>query len=135
MKTIAKFFDRLEDTIRQRLSRHPIVYAFIAGVAIVLFWRGVWTLADLFEFMTPTVSLIVSIILMLLTGTFISFFIGERLIFSGLKKEKRSDQKTEEELRLEETSFKKIITEIQEMKKEISAIKSLVEKNTKQNEL
>lgn len=82
--------------------------------------------------MTPTVSLIVSIVLMLLTGTFISFLIGGRLIFSGLKKEKRNDQKTEEELRLEEISLKKIFTEIQEIKKEISTIKFLVEKNTEQ---
>lgn len=129
MNKITKFFDRLEDVIRQRLSHHPIVYAFIAGLAIVLFWRGVWNLADLFAFMTPAVSLIVSIVLMLLTGTFISFFLGERLIFSGLKKEKRSDQITEEELRQQEISRKNIIVEIQELKKEILAIKSLLEKN------
>lgn len=135
IKTITKFFDQLEDAIRQRLSRRPIVYAFIAGLAIVLFWRGVWTLADLFAFMTPGVSLIVSIGLMLLTGTFVSFFIGERLIFSGLKKEKRSDQKTEEEFSQEEASRKIILTEIQEMKKEILAIKSMVEKNTKPGQL
>ncbi len=131
MNKITKFFDRLEDAVRQRLSRHPIVYAFIAGVAIVLFWRGIWTLADLLAFMTPAVSLIVSMVLMLLTGTFISFFIGERLIFSGLKKEKRIDQKTEEELRQEEASRNKILTEIQEIKKEILTIKNLVEKNIK----
>lgn len=133
IKTIAKFFDRIEDAIRQGLSRHPIVYAFVAGLAIVLFWRGVWTLADMFAFMTPVVSLIVSIVMMLLTGTFISFFIGERLIYSGLKKERRNDQKNEEELRLEESSQIYIMSEIQEIKKEVSAIKSLMEKNTKHN--
>lgn len=36
MKTITKFFDRLEDVVRHRLSRYPIIYAFIAGLAIVL---------------------------------------------------------------------------------------------------
>ena len=41
------FFDKLEDTVRERLSRIPIFYGIVGGVSIVLFWRGLWYTADL----------------------------------------------------------------------------------------
>ena len=100
-KKIVHFFDKLEDNVRYRLSRHPIVYALIGGVGIVLFWRGVWLLADDIG-LGHIVSLVVSITILLLTGTFVWFFIGEQILISGLKEEKRLDQRTEKEI---ETRF------------------------------
>ena len=92
---IFKIPDKIEDEIRHALSRYPVLYALIGGVAIVLFWRGVWNMADKFPGLTPEVSLVISIALMLMTGTFVSFFIGDQLIIAGLKAAKRIDQKTE----------------------------------------
>jgi hypothetical protein len=46
MKKILDFFDKLEDKIRKWLSRHPIIYAFIGGAGVVIFWRGVWHTVD-----------------------------------------------------------------------------------------
>src|SRR3990167_3833380 len=43
---LIKFFDKLEDKTRYRLSKLPILYAIIGGIGIVLFWRGVWHTAD-----------------------------------------------------------------------------------------
>src|SRR3989344_9228861 len=105
MARVTKFFERVEDRTRGRLSRLPIIYAIIGGVSIVLFWRGVWNLADflaiqggLWTFLfDPFVSLLISIGLLLGTGLFVSFFIGDRIILSGLKHEKKVDEKTEEE--------------------------------------
>jgi len=130
-RNIVHFFDKLEDKVRHGLSRHPIVYAIVSGVAIVLFWRGVWTVADLFYFMSPVVSLTVSVVIMLLTGTFVSFFIGEQLLISGLKEEKRIDQRTEEEIRREETRLGRIITEIEEMRGDVAFIRKQLEKQGK----
>lgn len=112
---IIKFFDKLEDRIRHRLSRRPGLYALIGGTAVVLFWRGVWDLADLLD-ISPGISLVVSIVVMLLTGTFVSFFIGEQIILSGLREEKRIDEKTEEEIRKEEKDLEIIKRQIAEMK-------------------
>ncbi|MBU2082030.1 hypothetical protein KKH14_01235, partial [Patescibacteria group bacterium] len=47
-----RFFDKLEDKVRSRLSRRPILYAFLSGIGTVLFFRGVWMIADEFSFMT-----------------------------------------------------------------------------------
>jgi len=123
-----KWFDKLEDTIRQKLSRRPVLYAFIGGVGIVLFWRGVWDLADQFEFMTPIVSIVVSTLIMLLTGTFVSFFIGGRLLLSGLMQEKRIDEKTADEIAEEESELEKVRKSITEIKNDIAEIKGLIKK-------
>jgi hypothetical protein len=42
--------------------------------------------------------LVGGIILTLITGLFISFFIGDSIIISGINQEKRIDEKTEEEI-------------------------------------
>jgi len=70
---VIDFFDKLEDVIRGHLSRYPIAYTLIGGVAIVLFWRGVWHTADILEgqggwigwlFYEPISLVIVTIVLL-----------------------------------------------------------------------
>ena len=75
MKDFFHFFDKLEDHIRAVLSRHNILYAFIGGVAIVLFWRGVWMTADMIPFLTGPMSIFISVVVLLGTRLFFSFFI------------------------------------------------------------
>ena len=101
MNRIFYFFDGLEDRIRNTLSRYPIAYAFIGGTAIVLFWRGVWKVADATPFLTGPVSIFISVAILLVTGLFVSFFIGDTIIISGLKKEKRLDEKVASEVKTE----------------------------------
>ncbi len=101
MKKIFHYFDKLEDNIRAALSKHNIVYAFIGGVAIVLFWRGVWHTADAIPFLTGPISILISVTVLLSTGLFVSFFIGDKIIISGLKKEKRLDEKVASEVKTE----------------------------------
>jgi len=113
---IIKFFDKLEDKIRKRLSKRPIIYAFIGSIGIVLLWRGIWMTADMFDFMTGSVSIIIGLAIALLIGLFVSFFVGEQIIISGLKEEKRTDEKTEEEIKKEEASLKEIKKDIEEIK-------------------
>ena len=119
MHDIIKFFDKLEDKVRHRLSRHPVLYSFIAGFAVVLFWRGVWDLMDMIDFMTPVVSLAISVVILLVTGTFVSFFIGDQIIISGIKSEKRTDEKTEAEIKVEEVKLSHVDKELEELKKEV----------------
>src|SRR3990167_6694358 len=88
IKKIVKFIDRLEDKIRGKLSHYPILYGFIGGIGIVLFWRGVWHTADDLNIGSVT-SLVIAVTILLVTGVFVSAFIGNRLIISGLIGEKK----------------------------------------------
>ncbi len=100
LRNILNFFDKLEDRIRGKLSHYPILYAFIGGIGIVLFWRGVWHTADDFG-LGSIVSLAIGTVLLLLIGVFVSAFIGNKLIISGLVGEKKLEEKAKEEIETE----------------------------------
>lgn len=133
-KKVLIFFDKFEDRVRGHLSNYPIIYTIIGGVAIVLFWRGVWHTADIlqskggflgFLFYEPVNMIIVSGIL-LATGLFVSYFIGDTVLMSGLKHQKKITDREEKEIKEEEITLNKIESEIKEMKEEMDEIKDAV---------
>lgn len=119
LKKIYELGDLLEDKVRGKLSHYPIIYAFIGGVGIVVFWRGVWHTMDfLMEYFTATtlniantttsmsglpwwdgpLSIVIGTALLLMVGLFVNNFIGNEIILSGLRREKKIVEKTEEEV-------------------------------------
>ncbi len=116
---IFKFFDKLEDKIRKRLSRQPIIYALIGSIGIILIWRGIWLVAD--DLNIPGwLSALSGIAITMITGLFVSFFIGDRIIISGIKEEKRIDEKTEEEIKKEGVVLAEIYRDVKEIKKQLA---------------
>lgn len=104
MKILRKtvlFFDKLEDSIRAYMSHRPIRYALIGGTGIVLFWKGVWETAEYIPALYGPGSMLVGLLLLLPTGLFVSFFIGDNIILSGYKKEKKLAERTETSVRVE----------------------------------
>ena len=136
MSRIIKFFDRLEDRVREFLSRRPIAYGIIGGFAIVLFWRGVWHTADLIEtgesvfapLFTAPVSTLGSAAVLLMTGLFVSFFIGDRIILSGLKHEKKIEEKTEMEVREEGVILLDLYQKLERIERELHEVREEVKK-------
>lgn len=126
IKRTIKFFDRLEDKIRGYLSKHLLAYSFIGGFSIVVFWRGVWEVFDSFEifddFSGGMISIAISSTVMLLTGLFVSFFVGDRIILSGLKRERKLEEKTFEELEKEGDAFKSTVEKLDRIEKKIIEI-------------
>ena len=142
-KFLYTFGDKLEDRVRGRLSRRPIIYAFFGGVGVVLFWRGVWHSADYLmeryfgllpaeSTMTLSqlpwwdgpLSLLVGSVLLLLSGIFVSNFIGNEIIISGLRGEKKVVDKTKDEIEMEMNSLASI-------QKELKIISSHLKKTKK----
>jgi hypothetical protein len=110
MKKVFKFFDKLEDVTRDLLSHHPLPYAFVGGTLVVLYWRGVWHTADLIEmsgthwavFFSAPLQIFITGGLLMLTGLAVSVFIGDSIIISGIKHEKKVFEKAESEIQTEE---------------------------------
>src|SRR3989339_965457 len=146
MKFIYKFFDKLEDKIRGKLSHYPILYALIGGVGIVIFWRGVWHTADFFTevifsyqldgsvdlgslpWWDGPLSLLIGSVLLLSTGLFVFDFIGTESIISGLKGEKKLAEKTEEEIKVETGAIKEIKEEVKKILHRLGNIEENLEK-------
>lgn len=127
IKKAEKIFDKLLYSIRKKLSQYPILYAFIGGVGLVLFWRGVWHVADDI-YISSLASLIIGTTIMLLTGIFVSEFIGNRLIISGLVGEKEFEEKTEGEIQTEEMQIKNLQNTLNRLEKKLDHIDQEVEK-------
>ena len=127
IKLIVRFFDKLEDKVRGRLSHKAIIYAFIGGVSTVLFWRGVWHLADDYG-MSSWASLVVGAVILLLTGLFVAAFIGEQVILSGLKGEKKVADKTEDEVRKEANILFDLRREFDEIAERLERIEGKLNK-------
>ncbi len=121
LQKVIKFFDKLEDKIRGHLSHYPIVYALLGGIGVVLFWRGVWHIAD--DFNIPSIaSLAFGVILLLMTGVFVSAFIGNKLIISGLSGEKKLEEKEMSEIETEETQIRNLQSAVTRLEKKIDDI-------------
>lgn len=130
-RKIILFFDKLEDRVRRWLSHNPLLYAFIGGVGVVIFWRGIWYTMDFvmefyfsvllanksIDYMTPIwwdgpLSIVIGMAMLLPTGIFISSFVGNEIIISGIKGEKKIVEKTESEVQSDTESIDFIKNEV-----------------------
>jgi len=147
-KKIYHFFDRLEDHTRGFLSKFPIWYALFAGAGIVIFWRGIWHSMDFLMTLISAyanysessinlqqllwwdgpLSILIGTLILLITGTLVSNFIGNEILISGVKGEKKLSEKTEDEVKIE---AKELIKIKQELKKISNIIKDLKDHQTK----
>ena len=136
MQKIFKFFDHLEDHIRGVFSHFPILYAFFGGTLMILFWRGVWHTGDILmvrggwlgAFFYEPFSLVWTTAGMLLIGLFVSFFIGDHILISGLKQEKKLTEKTEKEVEDEESQIGRVERKVIKLESDIAELKELLKK-------
>lgn len=147
---IILFFDKLEDRARRWLSHHPLLYAFIGGAGVVIFWRGIWHTTDFimeFYFSVPLanqsidnvvpiwwdgpLSILIGLAVLLLTGIFISSFIGNEIIISGIKGEKKIAEKTEYEIQSETESINFIKKELETISCRLKKIENNFNNNHK----
>ena len=139
------FFARLEKRIRHKLSHHPVLYALLGGIGVVLFWRGVWHTADalgmiylawrsspLMPDLVPLgdglISLAAGALLLLSTGLFVSDFIGAEVIATELKEDER---RTGSEMKAEEKSIAEMAKELKQATDHLDSHLESMEKKMK----
>lgn len=119
------------------LSHHSVLYATVAGIGIVLFWRGVWHSVDvvhykiehLFSDGSSTLqyvwwdgpfSFVVGVLILWFTRAYVSSFIGNELILSGLRNEEKVVKDAEGEIHTE-------LRAITDIKEDLEAISENLE--------
>jgi hypothetical protein len=101
----------------------------VSGVGVGLFFRGIWLVADHFSFLTGEITLTISLIILLSTGSLVGQFLNDHIIISGITKEKKIVEKTEKEIRAEREVLSIIEQEIQEIHREINTLVDREAKN------
>lgn len=128
VKLITHFFDRLEDKVRGKLSHYPVTYSILGGFFVIMLWRAIWETIDLMWrsdivilnwIFYPPVSMVISIIALLTIGLMVSTFIGHRIIMSGLKNEKKLEERAEELIEEEEITLKHVMAELGKIRKQL----------------
>jgi hypothetical protein len=149
-KKIYHLGDKLEDKVRGKLSHYPIIYAFVGGAGIIIFWRGIWHSIDfLVQFYNRgyliaelnnyfwwdgPLSVLIGGTLLLMVGLFVSSFIGNEIIISGLKGEKKMVEKAEQEIEEEIIIDTAIESELHEISRRLEKIQKIIENNKKNGE-
>jgi len=143
---MSNIFTRIEERTRIYLSHYPKLYALIVGIGIVLFWRGVWHTADLTHMIWNYAqngltidlvshpwwdgpwSFVVGSLMLYFTGAFTSSFIGNELILSGLRGEKKLNQKTEHEIESEFLAINEIKKSLKEVTTKLDQLEDKIRK-------
>ena len=93
----SNFFLKFEHRPRKYFEKRPFSQAFLAGVGVILFWRGVWEIADILK-LNPALSIVIGIIMLVFIGLFIHTFVGNAIIIKNVEKEQKFEKKTEREI-------------------------------------
>jgi len=148
VEKIFAFFDRFEDKARAWLSHRPLLYAFVGGTGVVLFWRGIWHTTDTvmeyyftflpanqtvdsspFFWLDGPLSIVVGLAMLMVSGIFISSFIGNEIIISGINGEKKLVEKTKAEMISEGESINSIKKELRAISRRLKKIEQSLGKN------
>lgn len=142
-------YKKVQRKVQNYLSHYPALYALLVGIGIVLFWRGIWHSADeihatihLFSSRTSTdllstpwwdgpLSFLVGWLMLSITGAFTSSFIGNELILSGLRGERKLSERTEADLKTEENTISDIKDELVFISKKLEILEKKANINHK----
>ena len=143
MKAFSIFLKNIGKKLQRALRRHPLIYAFVGGVGIVLFWRGIWYLTDFFVFVllvprnqaSPIdwsggvdggVSLILGVVLLLSTGLFVSEFLSGQVLMADVKEEEKLTKEAERGIKKESSELPSIEEGLRHIEEEIKEIEKQI---------
>ena len=122
MKRITSILLQTEEDARKYFERTPFLQAFIAGVGVIVFWRGVWEWLDSVQ-VSPFMSVVIGSLLLGGVGVFLQTFIGNTIIIKNVnqeeKKEKKIFEKIEGEVEGEDITLKQLADKLDELSRKI----------------
>ena len=130
MKYFTNLFLKIEDKSRNYFENFPFLHAFLAGIGVVLFWRGVWETSDRLG-INSIWSIILGILILIIIGLFLQTFVGNTIIIKKVEGEKKIDLKTKTDVKkVEEEVVEEEIT-LGHLAKKLEIIESKIENLTK----
>jgi len=97
MILFTKHLLKIENQARNFFENFPFAHAFLAGVGVVLFWRGVWETADRWG-LNSEWSVIIGILILGGIGLFLQTFVGNTIIIKNVEKEQKIEKEIKSEM-------------------------------------
>ena len=122
MYTITSTLLTIEERARKFFEKYPFVHAFLAGIGVIIFWRGVWELLD-HNGVGPVESIVLGALILGGVGLFIQTFLGNTIIIKNVKQEEQKEKKViqtiEGEVGEEEVTLKKLADKIDALERKL----------------
>jgi hypothetical protein len=122
MTSITKHLLNAEERARHFFERAPFVQAFLAGIGVIVFWRGIWEFLDINQ-ISPITSVVIGSLILLFVGVFLQTFIGNSIIIKNVQQgeilEKRAIKEMKGEVNVEEITLASIALKLDELSKKI----------------
>ena len=126
MRKLTNIFLNLEEKARTRFEKFPFFHAFLAGVGVVLFWRGVWETSDHLG-ISSVWSIILGTLLLIILGLFLQTLVGNTIIIKKVENEKKTEQKdiakVEKEVNVEEITLEILAKKLESIEVKIENLK------------
>lgn len=111
MNFLTKKLLGMQQRARKYFEQFPFLQAILAGVGVIVFWRGIWEGLDRTG-VSPLVSIIIGIIILGAVGVFVETFIGNTMIIKEVLQEEKVGKKNMKEVTSEEKSENASLAEI-----------------------
>lgn len=118
MKEITKQLLDIENRARNYFEQFPFVQAFIAGVGVIIFWRGIWEWLDINQ-VSPFASVILGTLILGGVGVFVQTFIGNTIIIREVKQEEKLEKKVESHISTDAVTLEQLSQKIDNLAKKL----------------
>ena len=123
MQYFTNLFLNIETRARKAFERIPFIHAFLAGVGIILVWRGVWETADHISLM-PLASVAIGVVLLVAIGLYLQTLVGNTIIIKEVAKDKAMTAKTEREVKEEEITMAHLARKLSDIETKLDTLTS-----------
>ncbi|HWA32246.1 MAG TPA: hypothetical protein VG694_02250 [Candidatus Paceibacterota bacterium] len=128
MKYFTNVFLNIESRARRYFEKYPFTHAFLAGVGVILFWRGAWEVADRAH-VGPYLSILIGALLLGGIGLFVQTFVGNAIIIRNVERGKQLEQKAkqgvvgvEKQVEKEEITLSMLSDRLERIEEKVNAI-------------
>ena len=126
MTYFTNFFLKFEHKARNYFEGNPFLHALLAGLGVILFWRGAWEVADIIK-LNPILSIVVGILMLVCIGLFVHTFVGNAIIIKNTEKEKQFEQKAKKDIGLVQTEIAEEELTLTHLIKRLEAIENKID--------
>ena len=118
MKDVTKQLLGIEESARKYFEQFPFVQALLAGVGVIIFWRGIWEWLDISQ-VSPFTSIVLGALILGGVGVFMQTFIGNTIIIREVQQEEKLEKHVQGHIHDDQVTLESVSKKIDELARKI----------------